>query len=403
MCWEGRLWGPEHLSWGVWGWGQQPAHQLVVRQASQRLRLIQARKHGILAPGALTCEPRLLPSLGSVLTPTQVLQALESRWTASMQASSAGRARLSSDVPDSQPAWMALSRGRRQHWSQRQLQQQAQQQQQPSQQPQPHHSDRAAIGDTVDVLAPPASHPQLSEWRRVWELASAAYFNRQHRVLWWRILHGCVMCGAFSAYIGRATMEQACCPYACCSSPNQPQTISHMFLECPMAATVIGWLCRLWQAVTGRLPDASVATILVASTSEGHCASDALLQTWHRLRLAVLHSIWTAARIAASSTHTSTQASQSSSQSHLASKLALKTIVSMIRHDWVKCTDDVRQLSGVCSSWLRGRDPSMTLQAFRDLWCHHDALASIHTAHTGTEDKLELVVNLSDMVPVQLF
>ncbi|KAL3151902.1 hypothetical protein ABBQ32_001033 [Trebouxia sp. C0010 RCD-2024] len=48
-------------------------------------------------------------------------------------------------------------------------------------------------------------------------------------------------------------------------------------------------------------------------------------------------------------------------------------------------------------------DPSMTLQAFRDLWCHHDALASIHTAHTGTEDKLELVVNLSDMVPVQLF
>ncbi|KAL3150195.1 hypothetical protein ABBQ32_000054 [Trebouxia sp. C0010 RCD-2024] len=186
-------------------------------------------------------------------------------------------------------------------------------------------------------------------------------------------------------------MEQACCPYACCSSPNQPQTISHMFLECPMAATVIGWLCRLWQAVTGHLPDASVATILVASTSEGHCASDALLQTWHRLRLAVLHSIWTAARIAASSTHTSTQASQSSSQSHLASKLALKTIVSMIRHDWVKCTDDVRQLSGVCSSWLRGRDPSMTLQAFRDLWCHHDALASIHTAHTGTEDKLELV------------
>ncbi|KAL3135451.1 hypothetical protein ABBQ32_007473 [Trebouxia sp. C0010 RCD-2024] len=121
--------------------------------------------------GALTCQPRLLPSLGSVLTPTQVLQALESRWTASMQASSAGRARLSSDVPGSQPAWMALSRGRRQHWSQRQLQQQAQQQQQPSQQPQPHHSDRAAIGDTVDVLAPPASHPQLSGWRRVWELA----------------------------------------------------------------------------------------------------------------------------------------------------------------------------------------------------------------------------------------
>ncbi|KAL3162710.1 hypothetical protein ABBQ38_008751 [Trebouxia sp. C0009 RCD-2024] len=156
---------------------------------------------------------------------------------------------------EQKPAWMPLTRGHRQHWSQRQQQQQAQQQQQPSQQPERPHSDRATIHDTVDVLAPPGSHPQLSEWRRVWELASAAYFNRQHRVLWWRILHGCVMCGAFNAYIGRATVEQACCPYACCSSPAQPQTISHMFLECPMAATVISWLCRLWQAMTGHLPD----------------------------------------------------------------------------------------------------------------------------------------------------
>ncbi|KAL3162551.1 hypothetical protein ABBQ32_010203 [Trebouxia sp. C0010 RCD-2024] len=129
---QGQLWGPGRLSLGVWGWGQQPAHQLVVRQASQRLRLIQARKHGTLAPGALTCQPRLLPLPGSGLTPTQVLQALESRWTASLQASPASRTRLSSDMPDSQPAWMALSRGHRQHWSQRQQQQQAQQQQQPS-------------------------------------------------------------------------------------------------------------------------------------------------------------------------------------------------------------------------------------------------------------------------------
>ncbi|KAL3141281.1 hypothetical protein ABBQ38_003416 [Trebouxia sp. C0009 RCD-2024] len=155
--------------------------------------------------------------------------------------------------------------------------------------------------------------------------------------------------------------------------------------------------------MTGHLPDASVATILAASTSEGQCASGALLQTWHRLRMAVLHSIGTAARIAASSTPASSQASQSSSQSHLASRLALKTVTSMIHHDWVKCNDDVRQLAEVCSSWLRGRDPSMTLEAFRNLWCHRNTLASIHTAHTGTGDKLELVVNLSDMVPVQLF
>ena len=257
----------------------------------------------------------------------------------------------------------------------------------------------------MDVLGDPGDPPQLTEWRRLWQLAGAAYLDRQHRVLWWRILHGCVMCGAFSAYIGRATLQQACCPFACCCTPTQPQTISHMFLGCPVAATVVSWLCRLWQAMTGHTPDASVATILAASTPDGHCASDALLQTWHRLRLAVLHSIWTAARITASSTQglAPTQASPSPSHSHLASRLALKTITSMIRHDWVKCNDDVRQISGVCSSWLRGRDPSMTLEAFQHLWCHNHTLASIHTVQTSTEERLELKVHLSDSSPVPLF
>ena len=102
---------------GVWGWGQQPAHQLIVRQASQRLRLIQAQKHGILSPGALIYRPRLLPLPGSNQTSAQVLQELESKWTASMQASPASRVRPSSDLPDSQPAWMAPSRGHRQHMS----------------------------------------------------------------------------------------------------------------------------------------------------------------------------------------------------------------------------------------------------------------------------------------------
>ena len=75
------------------------------------------------------------------------------------------------------------------------------------------NKDRAANNDTMDVLGDPGDPPQLTEWRRLWQLASAAYLDRQHRVLWWRILHGCVMCGAFSAYIGRATLQQACCPF----------------------------------------------------------------------------------------------------------------------------------------------------------------------------------------------
>ena len=87
-------------------------------------------------------------------------------------------------------------------------------------------------------------------------------------------------------------------PLAASCSPSH---ISHLFLTCPVAATVTDWLCRLWQAMTGYLPVVSVAGLLAADTSFEQLPSDALLQTWHRLRLAVLHSIWTASQIAQAS------------------------------------------------------------------------------------------------------
>ena len=73
---QGQLCGPHHLSLGVWGWGSQPAHQLVVRQAGLRLRLIRcfATKHP-LAPSGLTCRPRLLPIPTSGRSVGETLQA----------------------------------------------------------------------------------------------------------------------------------------------------------------------------------------------------------------------------------------------------------------------------------------------------------------------------------------
>ena len=61
----------------------QPAHQLVVRQAGQRLRLIRsfATKHP-LGPSGLTCRPRLLPLPTSEQSVPETLQAMEDRWVA---------------------------------------------------------------------------------------------------------------------------------------------------------------------------------------------------------------------------------------------------------------------------------------------------------------------------------
>ena len=104
---QGQLWGPRHLSFGLWGWGSQPAHQLVVRQAGLRLRLIRcfATKHP-LAPSGLTCRPRLLPMPTSRRSVGETLQAMELRWVAAMQPSSRGTACLSSETSACLPAWM---------------------------------------------------------------------------------------------------------------------------------------------------------------------------------------------------------------------------------------------------------------------------------------------------------
>ena len=264
---QGQLWGPHHLSLGVWGWGSQPAHQLVVRQAGLRLRLIRsfATKHP-LAPSGLTCRPRLLPMPTSGQSVAETLQAMELRWVGSMQPSSRGTARLSSEMSASLPAWMTPSQTPRRHWSERQQQRQEQHQQQMQQHPAPQLPlDRAVADDLIDVLEACGSHPQQAQWRHIWELASASYLDRQHRVLWWRLLHGSLMCGAYRAYIGRATPAQANCPFSCCIDPGQPQTISHLFITCPVAATVTDWLCRLWQAMTGYLPVVSAASLFFFS------------------------------------------------------------------------------------------------------------------------------------------
>ena len=78
-------------------------------------------------------------------------------------------------------------------------------------------------------------------------------------------------------------------------------------------------------------------------------------------------------------------------------------ITAMIGQDWAKSNDDTKQVAGVSSSLLRGRDPTMTLQAFQSLWCHDDILASVGTVQSGTGAKLELDCGLFASYPVALF
>ncbi len=61
----------------------------------------------------------------------------------------------------------------------------------------------------------------------------------------------------------------------------------------------------------------------------------------------------------------------------------------------------LRLISGVCSSWPRGRLPG-TLAAFQSLWCHNGILASVTSPSGDVEDRLELQLHLSATCPVLL-
>jgi len=61
------------------------------------------------------------------------------------------------------------------------------------------------------------------------------------------------------------------------------------------------------------------------------------------------------------------------------------------------------QISGVCSSWLRGKDPRMTLAAFQSFWCHNGILASVTSPSGDVDGRLELQSHLSATCPVLLF
>ncbi len=72
------------------------------------------------------------------------------------------------------------------------------------------------------------------------------------------------------------------------------------------------------------------------------------------------------------------------------------------RNDWTNCNDNIKLISGVCSSWLREKDPSMTLAAFQSLWCLNGILASVTSQSGDVEDRLELQLHLSATCPMPL-
>jgi hypothetical protein len=163
-----------------------------------------------------------------------------------------------------------------------------------------------------------------------------------------------------------------------CSHPgcqHQPETLSHVFIHCPVAAQVTQWLCDVWERVTGGdRPPRSVA-VLLADDSTQWDPGPPLRQLWTVLRLTTLAAIWTA------TTKRNLVGSAVNATGIVAAVVYRLRL--LMEQDWQLVVVDIRLQSGVCSAWFRGRSPVMSVDQYAAKWCSRGILA---TAPSGGRD-----------------
>lgn len=231
-----------------------------------------------------------------------------------------------------------------------------------------------AVEDPLAMLDRAAPKPP---WQQVWGRLRDRRLPRLLRTFGWRLLHGALACGAARAHYMQYTVAQRlqhckCSATACQQQPVVPlETLSHMLLQCPVIQPAAAWLQGLWQLLEPQHtpPPLSSEVWLLDDHRVWRPASIELRPLWTFLRLTLLYHVW-----AAASARSMDPQRQFTAASVVAATVAATRGV--IKGDWLRCTQDVRALSGGCVHWFRGRDPSITEQAFEDRWCHGGVLAT---------------------------
>ena len=186
-------------------------------------------------------------------------------------------------------------------------------------------------------------------------------------------------------------MEAACDNEGCGTEAAVLETYSHMLLDCPAVAAAVDWLLDLWGLLEPDNRPPRDAQLLLADDATRWAPRDpAAWELWTLLRLVLLSQIW-AARSKRRRLGVPTL-----SQSVVAACVA--RVRAVIRHDWLRVTSDVRQLSGAgCIHWFKGRDPSLTVAAFEKRWCHGGVLASVGAGRRPGQHRLRLRLSVSTL------
>ncbi|CAL8465444.1 g4980 [Coccomyxa elongata] len=228
----------------------------------------------------------------------------------------------------------------------------ASQQQQQQQVPSP---------DTTDEVAATAEPP----WAHAWRVLHTSHLDRSQRVTAWRLLHGKLFDGAFLRRVHRPDAAGHRCPHPGCV--DHAATLTHVLMTCPLAAAVWDWFAATWAAITGEdAPPRRTDLLLADDQRTWRPAQDPLAQPVTGHHLPALHHL-------AAYQRARHQPGAAQSAGAVAARI-LSSSRKALLGDWRLATVTIRQTAGVLSDWLRGRDPKLTREEFRERWCHRDVL-----------------------------
>lgn len=214
-------------------------------------------------------------------------------------------------------------------------------------------------------------------------------------VVGWRILNGSLYCGAFTAYVFKTSAESSYCTAACCH--HQPETLTHMLMDCDVVRPAVDWVLNFWAVISGDRPPRD-ALVLLADDRRVWRPTEQLADLWDLLRLEFLYATW-CARCGRNGSGKAVQAAG----------VVAVLVARLQRHmrlDWLRTTSDIRKLSTACSSWFRGKDPTLLQSGFVERWGPAGLLCAVQsgTAAVGIVPAvpMRMTVLLSVSVPLSL-
>ena len=121
----------------------------------------------------------------------------------------------------------------------------------------------------------------------------------------WLLVHGALRCGAAVCSWAQPAclddlVQECACQAECCSGHAAPagvpppcETMSHVFVTCPVVSPAVGWLRELWRRIGGSLPPLDARVLVVGDRSVWEPEGGRYgWELWSHLRLLFCRSVW---------------------------------------------------------------------------------------------------------------